>query len=399
MRHIRGIFAELEECRAFELLKGAGDRSNYLLTRQAKVVAMTCTHAALKRHDFLRLGFKYDNLVMEESAQVLDIETFIPMMLQTPEDGRSRLKRVVLIGDHHQLPPVVKNIAFQKYCNMDQSLFARFVRLGIPYVELNAQGRARPELSALYRWRYRELGDLPCTTEGAHALANPGFKYQSQFVDVADYDGHGETMPTPYFYQNLGEAEYLVSTYQYMRLIGYPASKISIVTTYRGQKHLIRDVVARRCANHPLFGTPRSITTVDKFQGQQNDYVLLSLVRTRAVGHVRDVRRLVVALSRARLGLYVFGRRALFEQCYELAPAFEHLLRRPTNLEVVTGERFPPKRRTTEPPEEPPATVADVIAMGNLVNSLAAEVTGTGMVGMVENVAEDGGPGVEISHQ
>lgn len=399
MRHIRGIFAELEECRAFELLKGAGDRSNYLLTRQAKVVAMTCTHAALKRHDFLRLGFKYDNLVMEESAQVLDIETFIPMMLQTPEDGRSRLKRVVLIGDHHQLPPVVKNIAFQKYCNMDQSLFARFVRLGIPYVELNAQGRARPELSALYRWRYRELGDLPCTTEGAHALANPGFKYQSQFVDVADYDGHGETMPTPYFYQNLGEAEYLVSTYQYMRLIGYPASKISIVTTYRGQKHLIRDVVARRCANHPLFGTPRSITTVDKFQGQQNDYVLLSLVRTRAVGHVRDVRRLVVALSRARLGLYVFGRRALFEQCYELAPAFEHLLRRPTNLEVVTGERFPPKRPTTEPPAEPPATVADVIAMGNLVNALAAEVTGTGMVGMVENVAEDGGPGVEISHQ
>ena len=92
-----------------------------------------------------------------------------------------------------------------------------------------------------------------------------------------------------------------------LRLIGYPASKISIVTTCPGQKHLVANVVARRCANHPLFGTPRSITTVDKFQGQQNDYVLLSLVRTRAVGHVRDVRRLVVALSRARLGLYVFA--------------------------------------------------------------------------------------------
>ncbi|CAN0444221.1 unnamed protein product, partial [Hapterophycus canaliculatus] len=45
-----------------------------------------------------------------------------------------------------------------------------------------------------------------------------------------------------------------------------------------------------------------------RYQGQQNDYVLLSLVRTRTVGHVRDVRRLVVALSRARLGLYVFCR-------------------------------------------------------------------------------------------
>ena len=58
-----------------------------------------------------------------------------------------------------------------------------------------------------------------------------------------------------------------------------------------------------RCAWSPLFGTPAKIATTDKFQGQQNDYVLLSLVRTRSVGHVRDVRRLVVAMSRARLGL------------------------------------------------------------------------------------------------
>ncbi|CAN0400739.1 unnamed protein product, partial [Scytosiphon promiscuus] len=61
-----------------------------------------------------------------------------------------------------------------------------------------------------------------------------------------------------------------------------------------------------------LFGEPGRIATVDKYQGQQNDYVLLSLVRTRTVGHVRDVRRLVVALSRARLGLYVFCRQVTF---------------------------------------------------------------------------------------
>ncbi len=61
---------------------------------------------------------------------------------------------------------------------------------------------------------------------------------------------------------------------------------------------------------------------MDKYQGQQNEYVLLSLVRTRAVGHLRDVRRLVVAMSRARLGLYVFGRASVFANCYELQPTF-----------------------------------------------------------------------------
>ena len=48
-------------------------------------------------------ALQYDNVVMEEAAQILEVETFIPMMLQKPEDGYSRLKRVVLIGDHHQV--------------------------------------------------------------------------------------------------------------------------------------------------------------------------------------------------------------------------------------------------------------------------------------------------------
>ncbi|CAA3022407.1 intron-binding aquarius [Olea europaea subsp. europaea] len=338
-RHLKTMFGELEECRAFELLKSTVDRSNYLMTKQAKIVAMTCTHAALKRKDFLNLGFKYDNLLMEESAQILEIETFIPMLLQRQEDGYARLKRCILIGDHHQLPPVVKNMAFQKYSHMDQSLFTRFVRLGIPYIELNAQGRARPSLARLYNWRYRDLGDLPFVRENAvFHTANAGFSYDYQLVDVPDYHGRGETAPSPWFYQNEGEAEYVVSVYMYMRLLGYPANKISILTTYNGQKLLIRDVINRRCLPYDFIGPPHKVTTVDKFQGQQNDYILLSLVRTRFVGHLRDVRRLVVAMSRARLGLYVFCRRSLFEQCYELQPTFQLLLLRPDRLALSLNE-------------------------------------------------------------
>lgn len=62
-----------------------------------------------------------------------------PPFPQRQEDGHNRLKRVILIGDHHQLPPVVKNMAIQQYSHLDQSLFTRFIRLGTPYIELNAQ--------------------------------------------------------------------------------------------------------------------------------------------------------------------------------------------------------------------------------------------------------------------
>ena len=79
---------------------------------------------------------------------------------------------------------------------------------------------------------------------------------------------------------------------------------------------------------------------MDKYQGQQNDYVLLSLVRTRAVGHIRDVRRLIVAMSRARLGLYIFGRTALFGDCYELAPTMRQLLARPAQLALHPTEHW-----------------------------------------------------------
>jgi len=285
------------------------------LTRQAKIIAMTCTHAALKRHDFVRLGFQYDNLLMEESAQILEIETFIPMLLQE-QKGTPRLKRVILIGDHNQLPPVVKNMAFQKYSHFDQSLYTRFVRLQVPTVQLNLQGRARPTIANLYNWRYKELGDLPkVKTDPSYLLANPGLVHEFQCINVEDFPGasgpQGETEPNPYFFQNLGEAEYVCAMFKYLRLKGIAANDITILSTYNGQKHLLRDVINMQCAEHPLYGIPHKITTVDRYQGSQNKFILLSLVRTKTVGHVRDVRRLVVAMSRSKLGLYIFCRESL----------------------------------------------------------------------------------------
>ncbi|XP_060536471.1 RNA helicase aquarius isoform X2 [Cylas formicarius] len=366
--YIDHIFKELEEFRAFELLRSGLDRSKYLLVKEAKIIAMTCTHAALKRKELVEIGFKYDNILMEESAQILEIETFIPLLLQNPQDGYNRLKRWIMIGDHHQLPPVIKNMAFQKYSNMEQSLFTRLVRLGVPTVDLDGQGRARPSICSLYKWRYKHLGNLKHVERWSeYQRANAGFEFDFQLVDVQDFNGVGESEPNPYFYQNLAEAEYCVAVFMFMRLIGYPASKITILTTYNGQKHLIRDVINARCANNPLIGRPHKVTTVDKYQGQQNDYILLSLVKTKAVGHLRDVRRLVVAMSRARLGLYIFARVSLFENCFELTPAFEKLTKRPTKLHLVLNEFYPTQRQNDQNNNATPMVVEDMTHMANFV--------------------------------
>ncbi|KAL2271914.1 hypothetical protein VTJ83DRAFT_1285 [Remersonia thermophila] len=344
-RHISKIFSELADILPFEILRRDKDKANYLLTTEARIIAMTSTHAAMKRGEIAALGFHYDNVIMEEAAQITEIENFIPLAMQKPKDGKSGLQRVVLCGDHYQNSPIIQGLAFRHFANLEQSFFSRLVRLGAPVITLDQQGRARPSIADLYRWRYPNLGDLSHTqTDPEFLTANAGFRYEYQFINVPDYKGRGESEPSPHFIQNLGEAEYAVAIYQYMRLLGYPANKISILATYAGQRALIKDVLAHRCAKNPIFGLPRIVATVDKYQGEQNDFIILSLTRTSRVGYLRDIRRMTVALSRARLGLYVLGRREVFESCYELREAFGLLLRRPDKLVLVTGELWPAQR-------------------------------------------------------
>lgn len=280
-RHIEKMFIELEDVRPFEVLRRDREKANYLLVQEARIIAMTSTHAAMRRQEIANLGFQYDTVIMEEAAQVTEVEAFIPLAMQkTPAPDHenssaapeSRLKRVVLCGDHLQNSPIVQNNAVRQYANLEQSLFLRLIRLGVPHILLDAQGRARASLSDLYKWRYPALHNLPhVLTSPEFIRGNAGLQYDYQFIDVPDYKGKGETEPSPHFLQNLGEAEYAVALYMYMRLLGYPARQISILTTYVGQRALIRDVLAHRCAGNRLFGLPRVVSTVDKYQGEQNN--------------------------------------------------------------------------------------------------------------------------------
>lgn len=383
-RRLAEVFNELSEYRPLELLRSQRQRSDYLIMKQARIVAMTCTHAAIARSHLLKLGFEYDNVVVEEAGQMLEIESFIPLLLQRGETSSTngcRLKRFCLIGDHNQLPPVIQNIAFAKYSSLDQSLFARLIRLGVAHIQLDKQGRSRPEIASLYSWRYNNLGNLDrVLTSADYSLANPGFAHTYQLINVENYEGRGETSPTSHFFQNVGEAEYAVALFQYMVLIGYAPHSVSILTTYNGQKDLIRDILAKRCGSGtPLAGvSPRAVSTVDQYQGQQNDMIILSLVRTESVGHLKDVRRLVVAVSRARLGLYVLCRGELFRNCYELKPTFDQLANRPDKLLLVMGENFPSERKMDdEIPSDHRYEVDDVAHLGAIVHQMQEKLLHT----------------------
>lgn len=176
--------------RPFEFLRLSSERAEYLIRHQSKVVAMTCTHAAINFETLWEQGFNYDSLIMEESGQMLDVESFIPMAIQSTAKKfyHHDLQRIVLIGDHNQLPPIIQSYYLSRVCRMEQSLLERLIRVGTNYIQLDAQGRCRPEIAQLFAWRYNALGNLPHVTNAPEfQKANAGFVHTMQFIDVGDF--------------------------------------------------------------------------------------------------------------------------------------------------------------------------------------------------------------------
>jgi intron-binding protein aquarius len=341
---INAYFLELERLQPFELLHTARQRADMYLVHHARILVMTCTHAALNHRRLADLGLTIGSVVMEEAAQVSEIDTLIPILLACARSSKTaalsgvsassslfsgNLKRLVLMGDPQQLPPVVKAQALKTYAHFDNSLFTRLLRLGVPQVVLNQQGRSRTELADVYRWRYHTgsddavLGDLPrVSAMPQFKLANPGFAFVGQLIDVA---GCRERQSQPFAFENLEEAHFAVAVVKYMLAVGYAPSRITVLTTYNAQRELLQRLLHRDTSS----GKGKAIckvSTVDNFQGQQNDFIVLSTVRSgNTVGHLRDIRRASTALSRARLGLYVLGRRETLSKSKELAPFIEKL--------------------------------------------------------------------------
>nr|KAJ3423060.1 hypothetical protein HK105_003691 [Polyrhizophydium stewartii] len=366
---IAQLFADIAETQALELLRARRERTDFIVAKQARVIGVDARDLPLKYNELSRLGADCTTVIIDNAHAVQDAESFLALLVggsaaragRGSASARPALERVVLAGDPLQPPTLVRSIALRTYSRLGQSLFERLIRLGVTAVEMPEQGRMRESLAGLCRSLYPGIQTLEATrTATVMQRANPGFAFESQFVDVQDFMGQGETEPRPGFFQNLGEAEYVVAVFQYMRLIGYPASKIAILTPYRGQRELIIDVLAQRCSWNPIFGTPRSIATLDEFHDGPVDVVLMSLVRTRTAGAVADPRQLAAGVLSARLGVYVFGRRAAFAG---LQGPLSDLAERPDRLWLRMGEKHG-ERMSREAGDSGVASPSDATSAG-----------------------------------
>ena len=347
---VGAVFDELAALRVLELVRSGRARADHLLRRATRVVALTSTHAALRHAALRALGLRAATLVVADAAQLLEPEALVPAVVA----AHHPLRRVVLVGDPAQVPPAPAARALRARAGLDASLFARLLALGAPHSVLAAQGACRPSIAEAFAFACEggaggTLETLPCVAAmgGTEATWGPnaGFAVACQAVDVGDHQGRGETRPVAHARQNLGEAEAVVHAYMYMRLCGHARGAVALLTPHAAQAALLRDVVARRCGATPAlaarYGAPAHVATVDQFQGRRADYVLLSLVRTADVGALADPRRLVQALSRARRGLYVFCRAALFAACPATAPFLRVLARHGTALLLCPHEHVP----------------------------------------------------------
>ena len=207
------LFNDLNSLRPLELLRQNSDQADYLLVRETRILVMTASVASIRRRELARLGFKYQFLIVDEAEQLLEIEVLGNIL-------GTNLNSVLLVGDHRRIPPLVRNTVCANYGKLDKSLFCRLIENGFPMVELTDQFTSRPEIVDLYRFAYPNLTEGPSVALESWKFANAGFARTTQFINVLDYKGQSETEPHQGFFQNIGEAEFVIATFMLMKLLG-----------------------------------------------------------------------------------------------------------------------------------------------------------------------------------
>ena len=259
---------------------------------RASVIGMTTTATA--KYQNLIHALKPEIVIVEEAAEVLESHLVTALT--------SSVQQLIAIGDHQQLRPGTAVHELAKDKHLEVSLFERLVLNGVPHVTLSQQRRMRPEVSGLIRTLYPSLRDhsVVCGPARPHVRGMP---HDVFFYSHTAPEGGGSGAGTSK--QNVHEASMVAGLLSYLLGEGHLASSITVLSAYVGQllllKNHLRDMPAAQGVR---------LTTVDNYQGEENEIILLSLVRSSVhggIGFLAEDNRACVALSRARCGMYIFG--------------------------------------------------------------------------------------------
>jgi helicase required for RNAi-mediated heterochromatin assembly 1 len=250
---------------------------------------------------------KYRALISSLRPQVVLIEEAAET-LEAPVTAACfpTLEHLILVGDHKQLRPHCNIHEFEDHpINFNLSLFERMVNNGIELDTLKRQRRMIPEIRRLLQPIYgSKLQDHPSVESGNNRPPVEGMGGTNSFFFTHEWP---ESRDNNQSIKNEKEADMIVGFFDYLVLNGVDPAKITVMTFYNGQRKLL----ASKFRRHPnLGGQVTKIVTVDSYQGEENDIVLLSLVRSSKDGNIGFLavrNRVCVAISRAKRGFYMFG--------------------------------------------------------------------------------------------
>ncbi|CAH1406157.1 unnamed protein product [Nezara viridula] len=283
-----------------------------ILSSGVHVIGATTAGAA--RYRKMLSFIKPRVVIIEEAAEVME-----PLIISSiPE----KCDHVILIGDHLQLQPTPAwHPSTSKY-KMDVSLFERMINNGMEYYQLKEQHRMRPEIASLISpLVYPDLLNHPsvCNYPDVRGMAKNLF-----FVDHNIREDRIEDDSESHW--NFHEADFLLSLANYLVKQDYDPSEITILATYAAQQTYLK-----QASEDPFYAGMRGvqIQVVDNYQGEENNIILLSLVRSKSptIGFVARMNRINVAISRAKHGLYIVGNMKTLQSCCDSWKKIINILR------------------------------------------------------------------------
>lgn len=290
-------------------------RINESLFSEARVIACTLVGSANR----LLTGQKFGTLFIDEAAQALEAACWIPIR---------KADRVILAGDHCQLPPTVKA--------------PEALRAGLGHTLMQTIVKSKPDTVSLLKLQYRTNDEIMRFSSewfyGGMLQSAPEVKYRSildfdtpiEWINTEGLDCNEEFIGENYGRINKSEAELSIEQLKgYITKIGRERFlderiDVGMISPYKAQVQYLRRLV-RNDAFFKPYRQAITINTVDGFQGQERDVILISLVRANEegqIGFLNDLRRMNVAITRARMKLIILGdastltRHAFYKKLY-----------------------------------------------------------------------------------